>query len=138
MGLCIGLSIRQTSLRRLHECVKLPLFLARWGYHPLNGSSQFVRSRLKTLGLCHDDSVQADQIRRLARDCGFELAGIARALPLPEDAARYLDWVQQGMAGAMGYLTDYRADIRADPRLLLPTARSIISVGKLYNGPEPR
>jgi epoxyqueuosine reductase len=42
------------------------------------------------------------------------------------------------MAGAMGYLTDYRANIRADPRLLLPTARSIISVGKLYNGPEPR
>ena len=42
------------------------------------------------------------------------------------------------MAGAMGYLTDHRAGIRADPRLLLPTARSIISVGKLYNGPEPR
>ncbi len=74
----------------------------------------------------------------MARDCGFELAGIARALPLAEDAARYLDWVQQGMAGAMGYLTDYRANIRSDPRLLLPSARSIISVGKLYNGPEPR
>jgi epoxyqueuosine reductase len=82
--------------------------------------------------------VQADQVRQLARDCGFELAGIARALPLGDDTARYLDWVQQGMAGAMGYLTDYRANIRADPRLLLPTARSIISVGKLYNGPEPR
>jgi len=36
----------------------------------------------------------------------------------------------------MGYLTDHRADIRADPRRLLPSARSIICIGKLYNGPE--
>ena len=82
--------------------------------------------------------MQADQVRQLARDCGFELAGIARALPLAEDAARYRNWVERGMAGAMGYLTDRRAHIRTDPRLLLPSARSIISVGKLYNGPEPR
>jgi epoxyqueuosine reductase len=37
----------------------------------------------------------------------------------------------------MGYLTDRRATIRTDPRLLLPSAKSIISVGKLYNGTEP-
>ena len=42
------------------------------------------------------------------------------------------------MAGAMGYLTDRRADVRRDPKLLLPSARSIICVGKLYNGPQPR
>ena len=81
--------------------------------------------------------MQAGDVRRLARDCGFELAGVAPALPLAHDSVRYLDWVQQGMAGAMGYLTDHRARIRTDPRLLLPSARSIISVGKLYNGPEP-
>jgi len=77
-------------------------------------------------------------VRKFAEDCGFELAGVAAALPLDEDSARYRAWVERGMAGAMGYLTDHRAGIRADPRLLLPTARSIISVGKLYNGPEPR
>ncbi len=77
-------------------------------------------------------------MRRLARECGFELAGIARAEPLAEDVKRYQDWVERGMAGAMGYLTDRRAHIRTDPRLLLASARSIISVGKLYNGPEPR
>jgi epoxyqueuosine reductase len=37
----------------------------------------------------------------------------------------------------MGYLTDRRAGVRADPRRLLPSAKSVICVGKLYNGPEP-
>jgi epoxyqueuosine reductase len=74
----------------------------------------------------------------LARECGFELAGIAPALPLPGDSRRYLDWVGRGMAGAMSYLTDRRAAIRTDPKLLLASARSIICVGKLYNVPEPR
>jgi epoxyqueuosine reductase len=82
--------------------------------------------------------VRAIEIKRRARECGFELAGIASAEPLPDDSRRYLDWVDRGMAGAMGYLTDRRANIRTDPKLLLPSARSIICVGKLYNGPEPR
>jgi epoxyqueuosine reductase len=80
----------------------------------------------------------AAQIKRLAHECGFELAGIARAEPLPDESRRYLDWVDRGMAGAMGYLTDRRATVRTDPKLLLPSARSILCVGKLYNGPEPR
>ncbi len=80
----------------------------------------------------------AGAVKALAHECGFELAGISRAVPLAEDSARYLDWVRQGMAGAMGYLTDHRAQVRTDPRLLLSSAQSIISVGKLYNGPEPR
>ena len=33
----------------------------------------------------------------------------------------------------MRYLTDRRAAVREDPRNLLPSARSIICVGKLYN-----
>jgi epoxyqueuosine reductase len=82
--------------------------------------------------------VNAAQIKTLAGECGFELAGVARAEPLPDDSRRYLDWVERGMAGAMGYLTDRRANLRTDPKLLLSSARSIICVGKLYNGPEPR
>ncbi len=78
----------------------------------------------------------AAEIKRFARECGFELAGIARAEPLPEDFQRYQAWVDGGMAGAMGYLTDRRAGMRADPRSLLASARSIISVGKLYNGAQ--
>jgi len=82
--------------------------------------------------------MQRGDVLQLARDAGFDLAGIARAEPLAEDTARYMEWVRRGMAGAMGYLTDRRAAVRADPRQLLPSARSIISVGKLYNSAEPR
>jgi epoxyqueuosine reductase len=82
--------------------------------------------------------VTASQVKSAARECGFDLAGVARAEPLPDDNRRYLDWVARGMAGAMGYLTDRRAQVRTDPRHLLPSARSIICVGKLYNRPEAR
>jgi len=82
--------------------------------------------------------VTAAQIKRLARQCGFELAGITPAEPLAEDSRRYLDWVSRGMAGAMGYLADRRAHLRTDPKLLFPAARSIICVGKLYNGAQAR
>jgi epoxyqueuosine reductase len=37
----------------------------------------------------------------------------------------------------MGYLTDRRAELRQDPRTLLPSARSVLCVGKLYNSPQP-
>jgi epoxyqueuosine reductase len=37
----------------------------------------------------------------------------------------------------MTYLTDQRGVIRNDPRLLLPSAQSILCVGKLYNSPYP-
>src|SRR5579863_5735069 len=77
-----------------------------------------------------------NRIASLARECGFELAGVAPALPA-SDRERYRRWVASGFAGEMGYLTDRRADVRKDPRNLLPSARSIVCVGKLYNGPQP-
>ena len=76
--------------------------------------------------------ITPEQIKDLARACGFELAGIAPALPL-EDFERFQDWRLAGMAGEMTYLTDRRGDLRSDPRNLLPTAKSIVCVGKLYN-----
>lgn len=77
-----------------------------------------------------------ETVRRLARECGFELAGVARAGPLPE-AEWFFEWARLGMAGEMEYLTGHRAALRADPRSLLPSARSVICVGKLYNTPHP-
>ena len=81
-------------------------------------------------------SLNATAVKQAAFASGFELAGIASAAP-PEDAARYQNWVEQGYAGAMTYLTDYRAERREDPRSLMPAARSILCVGKLYNAPQP-
>jgi epoxyqueuosine reductase len=78
--------------------------------------------------------VRAETVKRIARECGFELAGVAAA-DSPEDFARYQSWVAQGFAGEMRYLTDRRSDVRRDVRNLLPSARSVICVGKLYNQP---
>jgi epoxyqueuosine reductase len=80
--------------------------------------------------------MKATLVGDLARGCGFELAGVAPAIPVPETGL-YRDWVRRGLAGEMAYLTDQRAEARMDPRSLLPTARSVICVGKLYNGPQP-
>ena len=80
--------------------------------------------------------MHAGEVRELARECGFELAGVAAALPAA-DAARFHDWLGGGYAGEMRYLADRRATVRDDPRNLLPSARSVICVGKLYHAPWP-
>jgi epoxyqueuosine reductase len=81
-------------------------------------------------------ALTSNGIKELAYACGFELAGVAAALP-SEDFARFQAWRDGGSAGEMKYLTDRRGDMRSDPRNLLPGARSIICVGKLYNTPHP-
>jgi len=72
----------------------------------------------------------------MAAACGFELAGVAPVAPAAH-RDQYHAWVNAGFAGEMRYLTDRRADVRDDPRELLPSARSVICVGKLYNSPQP-
>ncbi len=82
--------------------------------------------------------MNAAEIRQLALACGFELAGVARAEPAAErERAWYHQWVEAGYPGAMGYLAGRRAEVRDDPHNLLPSARSIICVGQLYNSPWP-
>jgi epoxyqueuosine reductase len=80
--------------------------------------------------------VYSETVKRIAQECGFELAGVAAAEPGVEsnnDFARFERWVERGFAGEMRYMTDRRAQVRRDPRSLLASARSIICVGKLYN-----
>lgn len=97
--------------------------------------------KIGQIGRVHKELVQIVTVpnllaKRMAYECGFELCGIAAAEP-HEHAARYLDWSARGLGGKMAYLSDRRAGIRADPKNLLPSARSIICVGKLYNAPQP-
>lgn len=80
--------------------------------------------------------MDAAEVKQLARECGFELAGIAAAAPAA--AFPHFDgWRRRGLAGTMTYLTDHRGDLRRDPRLLLPSARSVICVAKLYHTAAP-
>ena len=69
-----------------------------------------------------------------ARDAGFDLCGVA---PVGElgDLARLPEWLSRDYAGEMNYLCDPR---RADPRLVLDGARSLIVVAMNYNAPQPR
>lgn len=77
----------------------------------------------------------ATDVKRLARDAGFDLCGIARAEKHPK-LARLKDWIALGYAGEMSYLADSLEE-RLDPRVALPTAQSIISVGVIYNTAQP-
>jgi epoxyqueuosine reductase len=84
------------------------------------------------------ETITAGAVKRIARECGFDLAGVAPAEPA-EDYAHYERWAERGMAGEMRYMSDRRKELRRDPRSLLPSARSVICVGKLYNtAPEVR
>ncbi len=80
--------------------------------------------------------INAESLKEMAHACGFELAGLTDALP-SEDFVRFEEWRAAGYAGEMRYMTDHRGDLRADPRHLLPSARSLLCVGKLYQTPHP-
>ena len=80
-------------------------------------------------------SITSQDVKHLAAQCGFDLVGITPALP-SEDFDRFESWTSSGFAGGMGYLLDHRGDLRRDPRHLLPEARSIICIGKLYKTPQ--
>jgi epoxyqueuosine reductase len=75
------------------------------------------------------------KLKEKALELGFELACVAAALP-PAGYASFLDWLQKGYAGEMGYL-ERRKEERGDPQSLLPGARSILCLGLSYN-PKPR
>jgi epoxyqueuosine reductase len=81
-------------------------------------------------------SLEREVVVQAAEECGFELAGIAPAVPLAE-FDHYERWLELGMAAGMSYLDGRRAELRRDARNLLPSARSVICVGKLYNTAEP-
>ena len=69
-------------------------------------------------------------VKARAGELGFDLVGVTGAEP-SAFAEEYRDWVAQGYAGEMEYLTR-NLHRRLDPRELLPDARSIIVVGMNY------
>lgn len=80
--------------------------------------------------------VNSYAVRKIAAEVGFQLAGVAAAGPVA-DFRRFRGWVERGLAGEMGYLTDHRAEARSGPEALLPGVKSVISVGMMYGGAEP-
>jgi len=79
--------------------------------------------------------VTASAVKARARELGFDLCGISPAADLPE--LKFLrDWLDRGFGGTMTYL-HRSARKRADVRHVVPSARSVIVTGTLYNSDRP-
>lgn len=68
---------------------------------------------------------------------GFDACGVSAADRLDEEARRLEDWLGRGRHGTMDWM-ERNFDLRIDPRVLVPGARSLISVLHGYRPPvEP-
>jgi len=69
-------------------------------------------------------------IKSLATELGFTYCGISKAEFLVEEAPRLEEWLKRNYQGNMSYLENH-FDKRLDPTLLVPGAKSVVSL--LYN-----
>ena len=81
-------------------------------------------------------SENAQLVKKLALDLVFSFCGISKADFLNEEAPRLEAWLNKGMHGEMSYMENH-FDMRLDPRLLVPGAKSVVSF--LFNYfPDPQ
>ena len=83
--------------------------------------------------ICYLSRIEAysHTVKSVARQLGFDYCGIAKAEKLNDDARRLEQWLHQGMHGSMQYMENH-FDMRTDPSLLVPGARSVITLLKNY------
>jgi epoxyqueuosine reductase len=79
--------------------------------------------------------VTSEDVKERAAELEFDLCGIAPATSHPELTA-FRHWLERGYAGEMQYL-HRSADRRADVRAVMPSARSVIVLGTVYNTDRP-
>lgn len=72
----------------------------------------------------------SQKIKQKASELGFLYCGISEAGFLENEAPRLEKWLKSGFHGEMGYMENY-FDKRLDPTVLVPGAKSVISL--LYN-----
>ncbi len=66
-------------------------------------------------------------VKQLAYNNGFQYVGISKAGPLENEARKLEEWLNKGMNGKMSYMSNH-FDKRIDPTLLVPGAKSVISL----------
>jgi len=66
-------------------------------------------------------------VKLQAKRLGFDYCGISKADFLEEDAPRLENWLNNNMHGQMSYMQNH-FDKRLDPRLLVPGAKTVISL----------
>lgn len=89
-------------------------------------SSEFPPSKGGKGGVGHNTQL----IKNAAKQFGFSFCGISKAEFLEEEAPRLEEWLKRGYQGKMSYLENH-FDKRLDPRLLVPGAKSVVSL--VYN-----
>ena len=77
----------------------------------------------------------AADIKARAEELGFDLCGIAPVAD-HQELRFFDDWLARGFGGEMQYL-DRSAERRADVRAVMPSARSVICLGTIYNTDRP-
>lgn len=75
-------------------------------------------------------SQHSSTIKSIAHELGFSFCGIAKAEKLETEAPKLEEWLKRGYQGQMDYLENH-FDKRLDPTLLVPGAKSVISL--IYN-----
>lgn len=78
------------------------------------------------------DSNNNELIRSEALRLGFDFVGFARAERLDEEARRLEQWLHQGAHGQMAYMENH-FDMRVDPTLLVPGAKTVICLAFNYH-----
>ena len=74
-------------------------------------------------------------IKAKAKELGFFYCGVSEATFLEEEAQRLEDWLKAGKHGEMQYMENH-FDKRLDPRLLVPNAKSVVSLLLNYYNPD--
>lgn len=72
-------------------------------------------------------AVNSEFIKHTASALGFDFCGIAKAIQLDDDARRLERWLNNGMNGSMEYMQNH-FDLRINPTLLVPGAKSVITL----------
>ena len=71
------------------------------------------------------------QIKTWATELGFNHCGIAKAGFLEDEAPKLEEWLKRNYQGEMHYMENH-FDMRLDPRILVPNAKSVISLTYNY------
>lgn len=78
-----------------------------------------------------------DELARLLMKSGAVAYGVAEACPVEDgEWSRFEAWLDAGYHAGMEYMERY-PDLRRDPRLLLPGAKSLVSVAYNYRQENP-
>lgn len=75
-----------------------------------------------------------DFVIKYARELGFDLIGFTPADSLDSEKVHLKEWLNRGHHAGMNYM-EKNQDKRSDVKLILPDARSVISLGMNYYNP---